>query len=174
MGLLNISCPKDRHWEKKKKMKKKERARGPENQFTGFWHGLWREVRECSQGQPGQACNWLTPEYCSGVWMSVRVCVFVLQSVCVCVNSVKQCLNTVRPNISLQPDCIAFRALICCHHLALQWMLISSTTDTVYYFLWAPMPNPLLPLLRYSHGPIRSSAWQLDWAPASFFNCPMP
>lgn len=84
MGLLNISCPKDRHWEKKKKMKKKERARGPENQFTGFWHGLWREVRECSQGQPGQACNWLTPEYCSGVWMSVRVCVFVLQSVCVC------------------------------------------------------------------------------------------
>lgn len=60
---------------------------------------------------------------------------------CVCVHSQTISEYCKVKYISLQPDCIAYRVLICCHPLALQWILISSITDIVYYFLQAPLPN---------------------------------
>lgn len=124
---------RQRLWVKRRSKEGSKRGKKKKNPCTGVWHGLWREVRECSQGQSGQACNWLTLEYSSG---------FVCVCVCLCECAVRQCLNTVRPNISLQPDCIAFRVLICCHHLALEWMLISSTTDTNIIFFGLTYQTP--------------------------------
>lgn len=74
MGLLNISHPKDRQV---KEEEAKKGARGAEKksvQRVLTW--IVREVRECSQGQSGQACNWLTPDYSGGfVCVCFRVCV---------------------------------------------------------------------------------------------------
>lgn len=109
----------------KRGKKKKIRAQG----FDMDCGGRLGSVVKGSQGRPVIGWHWN---------IAVDLCVCV----CLCECAVRQCLNTVRPNISLQPDCIAFRVLICCHHLALEWMLISSTTDTNIIFFGLTYQTP--------------------------------
>lgn len=73
--------------------------------------------------------------------------------------TVRRYLNTVMPNVSLWTDCISFWLLIGCHHLALEWMLITSPTDTVYRLRAYQIPFTSVDIQSGSHLRHGTTAW---------------